>query len=349
MAGKITLRAVEAQKVGIIWDGDIPGFGLRVLANGARVYVLKFRAGGRGGRQRWLTIGRHGAPWTPASARDEVRRLLGLIASGIDPATQRDAANRNPSLSDFATRALDEQRGNLKPATAERYRYLLDRLILPELGPLRVSAISRADVTQLLGKLRAKPGQANLCLSVLRRLMTLAEESSERPAGTNPCRGIPKMELRKRERFLTSPELARLGEVLSARERDGSEPPFAIAGIRLLILTGARRSEIVTLCWRYVDFERRALVLPDSKTGAKPVYLSSSALDLLRKLPRVEGQDHVLPVRADRPVASLDKVWARVRVLAGLKAIISESRAVWNFHSLRALKACRVIMPGPAT
>ncbi len=141
----------------------------------------------------------------------------------------------------------------------------------------------------------------------------------------------------------------RLGEVLSASERDGSEPPFAIAGIRLLILTGARRSEIVTLCWRYVDFERRALLLPDSKTGAKPVYLSSSALDLLRKLPRVEGQDHVLPGRADRPVASLDRVWARVRVLAGLKAIISESRAVWNFHSLRALKACRVIMPGPAT
>jgi integrase len=338
MAGKITLRNVEAHKTGILWDGDIPGFGLRVVGGGARVYVLKYRAGGRGGRQRWLTIGRHGAPWTPASARDEVRRLLGVIASGGDPAATREATLRNPTFADFTKPALEDQSRALKAATSTRYRYLLDRLILPRIGSLRVAAVTRDHITDVLADIGNKPGQVNLCLAVMRRFFALAEVAGHRPGGSNPCRGVPKAILQKRERFLTSAELAALGKALAKAEQDKTESPLAIAGIRLLLLTGARRSEIVTLQWRYVDFERRALMLPDSKTGAKPIYLNAAAVDLLRNLPKHEGSDYVLASTAGRPIGNIDDVWRRMRSAAGLAGV--------RLHDLRHTYASVAAMGG---
>lgn len=132
-----------------------------------------------------------------------------------------------------------------------------------------------------------------------------------------PARGVKKAPVRKIERFLSEAEIARLAEALDA-EAGRSGNPYPAAAIKLLLLTGCRRGEIVNLCWEYVDFERECLRLSESKTGAKIVYLNPPARALLQQLPRMTNNPRVIPgVRADSASAAVDKAWARARAAAG--------------------------------
>lgn len=134
----------------------------------------------------------------------------------------------------------------------------------------------------------------------------------------NPCSGIERYPEHGRERFLTSDELARLGDALRETRID----PFAAAAIRLLILTGARLREILDAQWQHVDIERGVIFLPDSKTGKKPVYLSAAALEMLAGLPRIEGNPHIIPgKKAGQPKADLKKPWAAVCKAAELEGV----------------------------
>ena len=114
----------------------------------------------------------------------------------------------------------------------------------------------------------------------------MAEKWGLRPDGSNPCRHVEKFKEAKRERYLSADELARLGDVLAERERMATEAPSVVAAVRLLILTGCRLSEILTLQWPHVDFADACLRLPDSKTGAKMVHLNAPALALLAAMER---------------------------------------------------------------
>ena len=111
------------------------------------------------------------------------------------------------------------------------------------------------------------PGVANRCLALLSKMFNLAERWGWRPEGSNPCRHVDKYRENRRERFLSEAELARLGDVLTDAERNGSESPYVVAAIRLLVFTGARLGEILGLKWEHVDLERAMLLLHDSKTG----------------------------------------------------------------------------------
>jgi integrase len=169
-------------------------------------------------------------------------------------------------------------------------------------GHRQLRDISRAEVAKLDHALKAKPGAANRCLSVLSKMFNLAERWGLRSEGSNPVRHIDKYREHKIERFLSAEELSRLGATLKRAETErilgkseGGENPYAIAAIGLLLFTGARKSEILTARWEEVDFENGALVVPDSKTGAKTITLSAPALSLLEKLPRIEGNPYVLP------------------------------------------------------
>jgi integrase len=123
----------------------------------------------------------------------------------------------------------------------------------------------------------------------------------------------------QRERFLTPEEFARLGQVLDKAARTGAHNPFVLAAIRLLILTGARLSEILTLKWAHVDELRRALLLPESKTGAKTIPLNQYALDVLTALPRLQNNPYVLPGHATgRHLRNLQAPWRAIRKQAGL-------------------------------
>jgi len=125
----------------------------------------------------------------------------------------------------------------------------------------------------------------------------------------NPARGVKKPPIRKMERFLSEDEIARLAVALDAvSNRTGN--PYPAAAIKLLLLTGGRRSEILGLQWQHVDFERQCLRLPDSKTGPKVMYLNAPALEILVGLQRMENNPYVVPgKREGRPLVGIDKLW----------------------------------------
>jgi integrase len=301
-----------------LWDTDLSGFGLKVTPAGGRVYVVQYRAARR---LRRYTIGRHGSPWTPEAARREAARLLGIIARGDDPAQAKEAAKAEPNFAAFAERYMaDHAALHKKPSTVKDQRSLLRCHLVPAFGRLRLSAITPQLIERLQRKMAATPRRANYARDVLAAMFTRAAEWELVPEGFNPARRVRKFkESRGRERFLSYEELARLGLALGTAETAGWSPAAAIAGLRLLIFTGARKSEILGLHWRMVEFERALLRLPDSKTGEKVIYLSAPALQLLAELPRLAGNPHVLPgERSGRHLVNIEKTWRRVRHDAGL-------------------------------
>jgi integrase len=324
MPYKITKRTIDqlspASRDALLWDGEVRGFGIRCRPSGAKHYILKMRAGGR---QRWLTIGRHGSPWTPDSARCEALRLLGLKAAGQDPASERDRQKGVIIVAELGDRFLREYvPQHCKPRTAYEYRRAVELFINPVLGRHRISDVLRADVAGFHHDLRDRPYQANRALGVLCKMMNVAEEWGLRPDGSNPVRHVRKYREQKRERYLTKEELQRLGRVLADPETKATESPFAIAAIGLLVLTGARLTEILTLRWEYVDLENGVLRLPDSKTGAKLIYLNGAAIKLLRSMPRMQGNPFVIAgKKAGARLINLQKAWRRIRAKAGLNDV----------------------------
>lgn len=167
--------------------------------------------------------------------------------------------------------------------------------------------------------MRTTPGAANRTLALLSKMFNLAEKWGLRPDGSNPCRHVERYRERKLERFLSNAELARLGAVLNEAERTRTESPSAIAAVRLLLFTGCRLSEILTLCWQHVDLEQGVLRLPESKTGAKVVYLPPAALEVLQGIDRVEGNSYVVVgAKPGAHLVNLTKPWHRIRAKAGL-------------------------------
>lgn len=320
---KITKRFVEAIKPGdrdvVAWDGELRGFGLRVKPSGARSYIVQYR--NRQGRSRRLTIGAHGR-LTAEEARREARLLLAEVERGSDPAEDRVAARRAPTMAELCERYLsDHAETRKKPKSADQDRRMIERFILPALARRKVADVSRADAVKLHSSLRATPYQANRVLALLSKMMNLAERWGLRPDGSNPCRHVEKYRERKRERFLSADELGRLGEVLAEAERTATELPSVVAAVRLLVLTGCRLSEILTSRWEHVDFEGACLRLPDSKTGGQVVQLSAPALEVLAGLERDGSPWVIRGARDGAHLVNLEKPWRRLRARAGLQNV----------------------------
>jgi integrase len=346
MRGKITKRAVDdlaanANAEVVLWDQEVRGFGIRARVGGAKTYILHYRAGtGRGAPLRKLTIGKHGSPWTPDMARTEAKRLLGLIASGEDPAERRADERKALAVSELCDLYLAEGATHKKPSTLKADRGRIVHHIKPLLGRRRVDKITRGDVERMLvdvktGKTSAprpkegkrRPGSivtggsgvSAQCVALMGTLLAFAVTRGLRP--DNPAHGVKKPPVRKMERFLSEDEIARLAIALDA-EANRTGNPYPAAAIKLLLLTGGRRGEIIGLQWQHVDFERRCLRLPDSKTGAKVIYLNAPALEVLAGLPRMSTNSHVVPgKREGAPLVGIDKVWFRVRAAAGLQDV----------------------------
>jgi integrase len=188
---------------------------------------------------------------------------------------------------------------------------------LPQLGSIPLAAVSRPDVATLHHGLRETPTAANRVLALISKMFNLAERWGLRTDGTNPCRHVERFPERRRERFLSNDELARLGSVLREAEAGGLASAEAVAAIRLLLLTGCRVSEILNLRWEDVDIERRCLRFADSKTGAKRIPLNGAAVEVLEGLKR--KCIWVLPGKVpEQPLVNLAKPWDRIRELAKL-------------------------------
>lgn len=317
---RISKRVVDGLKPGnLVWDIDINGFGVR-CQKAAKVYVLKTRVAGR---QRWFTIGKHGSPWTPEKARREALSLLGAIADGEDPAKDRGARQKQFTVTDLAARFVHEHvDAKRKASTAKDYRSILRRIVLPALGNMDISSVARDDVAKLHHSLKATPYQANRTLALLSKMFNWAERHDYRPDASNPCRHIEKFRERSRDRFLSEEELARLAQTLEDAETNGQKSPHVLAAIRLLLFTGARLSEILSLRWEYIDIDRSMILLPDSKTGKKAIYLSTPALEVLADVPRLEDNPHVIVgLKPGAHLVNLQKPWRAIRGRAGLEDV----------------------------
>ncbi|MDP1667575.1 site-specific integrase [Phaeovulum sp.] len=337
---KITKRLVDAAEIRaaeyFIWDSDIPGFGLRVLPRGRKGYVVQFRAGRR---SRRISLG----PSTVLTCEQARSRAISIVAAarnGEDPAAERDAGRKAITVRELAERFDKEHIAiRVKASTANEYRRNLRRFILPALGQLTVIGVTRADVAKFHHDLRRVPYQANRCLEVVSKMFNLAEMWGLRPDGTNPRKHIRKFHEEKRERFLSAAELRRIGEVLREMETEGVELTSPILATRLLILTGCRLNEIMSLNWAYVDLADRVLRLPDSKTGAKIVHLGQPAVELLRDATRIVGNPWVVSgTLKDQPLSDLQPFWQRVRTRAGLKDV--------RIHDLRHTFASTAVASG---
>jgi integrase len=319
--GKLTKRFIEAaapkDKAYILWDGDIPGFGVRVHPSGRKAFVLQYRIGRR---SRTMSLG-HTQVITPDRARGLAIAHLAAIEENRDPLAERDDRREALTVRELARRFEAEHIAvHLKPLTAAEYRRALKKAILPCFGQRLIAEVSREEIARFRHKYRHVPYFANRCLAILSKMFNLAELWGLRADATNPCRHIKKYKEERRERFLSAAELRRVGEVLAEMEAERVEMASALVAIRLLILTGCRLGEILTLRWEHVDLDAGVLRLPDSKTGAKIVYLGQPAVEVLRTAPRLPGNPWVIWGR--KPGAhlyGLQDVWERVRARAGLK------------------------------
>ncbi len=337
---KITKRLVEAAEVRdkdyIIFDSEIPGFGARILPSGRRSYLVQYRADRK---FRRMSLGLHGI-LTTEKARAQAIKVLGRVKEGEDPASDRQQARSDLTVDDLGHRVIEEHAlQHCKPRTVAGYRYYLKSYIHDRIGHLRVSEISRADIAKLHHDLRFAPIQANRCLQFLSKAFNLAEVWGLRPDGSNPCRHVAKYLEKKRERFLDAAELRRVGEVLRELEVEGVELSSAILAVRLLILTGCRLNEIMTLKWEHIDFTECVLRRPDSKTGAKIVHLGEPAIKYLKAAKRTESNPWVITGTLEgQRLSDLQPFWQRVRARAGLKDV--------RIHDLRHTFASVAVASG---
>jgi integrase len=318
---KLTKRVVDAAEIRatdyFVWDDELPGFGLRIMPSGRKGYTVQFRAGRR---SRRMSLG----PSTVLSCEQARNRAMAIIAAakgGDDPAAKRDAERQAVTVKELAKRFDEEHIAlRVKATTGKGYKRLLEKTILPAIGNLRITDVTRADIAKLHHDQRHIPYEANRCLEVVSKMFTLAELWGLRPDGTNPRKHIKKYPEEKRERFLSQAEMRRVGEVLRDMEAEGIELPSSIAAVRLLMLTGCRLGEIMNLKWEHVDLAGRALRLADSKTGAKVVHLGQAPMDILAKIAKAPRNPWVIVgTLPGARLSDLQPFWQRVRARAGLK------------------------------
>lgn len=290
---KLTKRAVESAQPStrdyIVWDEDLPGFGLRVFPSGKRSYLVQYR---QTGRSRRLSIGLHGV-WTAETARREAKVQLGRVASGYDPAEERLEDHRAMTVRQLCERYIEDLEEGLilgkggrpkKQSTIDTDIGRIRRHIIPLIGTRRVRDLTRADMVKIMRdimagrsriivktkKLRGKsivrggPGTATRTLGLIGGILTYAIDLGV--IDRNPAHGIKKPKYQVRERRLTETEYAILGKILTTAKAANAHWPGTDI-IRQIALTGCRRGEIINLKWCDVNLDGSCLRLSESKEG----------------------------------------------------------------------------------
>ena len=336
---KLTKKVVEAAKPETkrftIWDTEKKGFGVRIEVSGLKVFVLRYRAGrGANAPRREVVLGRY-SNWTPEKARAEAGTLLNAVDRGNDPALERNAKRKEKTVADLCSLYLEEGCETKKLSTLTTDIGRIERHIKPLLGKRLISEVSGADIERFMRdvakgktavdiktKMRGRAivqggkGTASRTVGLLGGIFTFAVRRKFRT--DNPVRGVKRYVDNKGQRFLSAQELASLGDALRKFEAEGKNAS-ALAVIRLLTFTGARKGEIAGLKWSEVDIERSCLRLTDSKTGAKVIPIGPPALAILSELKPVEGSPFVFPAEVgENAFQGTEKVWRKVRTAAQL-------------------------------
>jgi integrase len=340
-AGRITKRTVDSLQVTgkeyVRWDDELTGFGVRVRASGTKSFIAVYRTGGRNTPLRRVTIGSVGKIEADA-ARERARTIIRQAELGHDFAADKAKARAELTFSKVCDLYLAEGCDTKKASTLATDRGRIERHIKPLLGKKRVGEITRTDVEKFMrdvaaGKTAADEktkkrgraiveggkGTATRTVGLLGGIMSFAVSRQLR--SDNPVRGVKRYPDRKGERFLSAADLAKIGTALSELEAKGANPS-AVAIVRLLAFTGARKSEIAALRWSEVDLERGYLRLGDSKTGAKIIPIGAPACEILASWPMVDGSGYVFPATSgDGHFQGVVRVWTKVKAHAGFPTL----------------------------
>jgi len=338
---KLTKRTVDNTEIRtsdyVLWDDELPGFGLRVFASGKRSYVVQYRASGR---SRRFTIGLHGV-WTPEEARREAKVLLGQVARGGNPAEERKLDREAITVKELCTRYLEDLRNGLvlgkrgrpkKATTISTDVGRIERHIVPLLGNRRVRDLAKSDITQAMKDIMAGKTRANVKTDKLRgrAIVRGGAGTAARTIGLfggilsyavelgiteqNPVHGVRKPKDQVNARRLSEQEYRTLGEILRNVGEDGKYRTTAEM-IRVIALTGCRRSEVIGLQYGEVDIDGSCLRLTDSKEGASVRPIGLPVLEYLeaRREGGQDAEDYVFPGWEDgTPFGSFPRQWTKL-------------------------------------
>ena len=312
MAEKLTdklVKSLPAPASGnkITYDTNVHGFGFRVTTAGARAFILNYRINGR---ERRYTIGAY-PDWSVGAAREEAKRLKRQVDRGYDPMGQRHAERAAPTVAELARRFLEEHAMRKVLRAQADDRAMIEKLVLPVIGQLKVHDVRRDDIDRLHRDIsRTRPIRANRVAQLLSKMFSLAVRWEYR--SDNPVKGIHRNPEPKRTRYLSNDELKRLIAALASRPNQTSAN-----AIRMLLLTGARRGEVLNARWDQFDLEAGVWTKPSAHTKQKKehrVPLSALVMQLLSQMRNSAGSSpYVFPGRVPgKPLKEIKGFWAGV-------------------------------------
>ena len=319
---KLTKTAVEqllpADTDYVIWDAELPGFGVRVKPSGVKSYVVQYR-NRKTGASRRKTLGQHGPLLTFHKARERARITLADALKGNDPIADDRAVRTAPTIKDLAADYLEQHAiPKKRPRSVENDRSMLSRVVLPRLGSKKVSAVQMRDIHALHVSMKETPYQANRVLALISKMFSLAVKWGLR--SDNPVKGIERYHEERRERWLSDDELRRLLGALADHPNQR-----AANAVRFQLLTGARIGEVLASRWSDIDMQRGVWIKPSHHTKQKRTEhlpLSAPALALISKMREQAGvtQQFLFPGNTpDKPLLGIKKFWRGVTEQVRLK------------------------------
>lgn len=341
--GLINEATMDAMQPGeLLWDINQPGFGCRRLLRGHINYIIKYQ---RGRRQRWYIIASH-HEMTPETARGEARRLLREIANGADPSREKREAMRAGTVAELGERFLERHsKVHKKASSSAEDERIFERYIRPRLGGLRAQWVKRADIADFMVDMKETPYMANRALALISCMFGKGEELRIDVPLKNPCEGVRRYREKSRERYLSPAEIKRLARALRVVDAAGVAVYF-VALVRLLLLTGARVSEILTAKWEYLGSDGRELRLPDSKTGPKTIYLSVEAAIVINGLKKQPNNPYLIcGARYGKHLVNAKAPWRRLKKAAAIHDVrLSDLRN--TYASIAATQGLSLILIG---
>jgi len=324
-----------------VWDTDIKGLGCMVHPSGRKTYYFLYRH--NGSKKQRLKVGIHGNI-TCEIAREIARGWTGDLARGIDPKDQnkkRESEEKQSILmKEFLTiYAEKHKKAHNKHSTIHRDSYRLKNTILPFFGHMIVSEVASEDILRFQDHLKYSTIQFNRCCSLLSAAFKIAELWGHRPKNSNPCQGIKRYPEKRKQRFLTQEELEKLDFILKEEETLGSLSRYSLAAIRMLIYTGCRLEEVLSLKWRDVFLKEGYFHLKDSKGGETAIPLSESAKTIFKNVEKDKENPYVfIGGKPGTCLTTLKRAWSKVRERANLKEV--------RIHDLRHTFASLAIKQG---